>query len=70
MPNSGTQPCHRASLVSLPLEIQKHPAAVAHRQMLALHARQFPAAQGARDQHCQQRPVPHSPNAVRVRRLQ
>ena len=38
---------HRSRLVSLPQEIQKHPAAVAPRQMLAVHARQFPAAQRA-----------------------
>jgi hypothetical protein len=52
------------------VEIQKYPAAVAHRQMLAVHARQFPAAQRAGDQRRQQRPVPHSANAVRVRCLQ
>src|SRR5580704_1000088 len=29
---------HRGRLASLPLEIQKHPAAVAHREMLTVHA--------------------------------
>jgi DNA polymerase IV len=43
---------------------------VAHRQMVAVHARQFPAAQRARHQHREQSPVPHSANAVRIRRLQ
>jgi hypothetical protein len=39
---------HRPRLVSLPLEIQKLPAAVAHRQMLAVYPRQFSAAQRCR----------------------
>ena len=51
---------HRSRLISLALEIQKHPAAVAHREMIAVRARQFPAEQCARHQYRQQRPVPLS----------
>jgi len=46
---------HRSRLISLALEIQKHPAAVAHREMIAVRARQFPAEQCARHQYRQQR---------------